>query len=97
MKPILYRPEIQDDLNEACRWYEQQRVGLGDEFLRAVEKTLDEISRNPLRVLHQGCSRRSEIHFEVVDREAWLREVEPCPTSTTFVHPVASRNDVTRV
>ncbi len=44
MKPILYRPEIQDDLNEACRWYEQRREGLGDEFLRAVEKTLDEIS-----------------------------------------------------
>ncbi len=69
MKPILYRRETQDDLNEASRWYEQRRQGLGDEFLRAVEETLDLISRNPLRyaTLHRDvrCARLSRFPYGI--------------------------------
>ncbi len=69
MKPILYRREIQDDLNQASRWYEQRREGLGDEFIRAVEKTLEGISRNPLRyaALHRDvrCARLGKFPYGI--------------------------------
>lgn len=39
--PILLRPAAAADIEEAFLWYERQRAGLGNEFLAAVESTLD--------------------------------------------------------
>ncbi len=41
---VCLRPEVEDDLLEAVTWYEQQRVGLGSDFLDAVAITLSRIS-----------------------------------------------------
>ena len=30
---LVFRPENRDELDEAYNWYEQQKVGLGDEFI----------------------------------------------------------------
>ena len=32
--PLAFRPEIPDDIAEACRWYEGRRTGLSRKFLR---------------------------------------------------------------
>jgi hypothetical protein len=58
MWTLAVRPEVEDDLVEATLWYEDKRVGLGDEFiseyLAAVHRVLDNpllfaISSNGLR------------------------------------------------
>ena len=57
------RPEAETDIEEAARWYEQQRGGLGDEFLDEVSMTLAAISDNPrlYPVVHKDA-RRALIH-----------------------------------
>jgi plasmid stabilization system protein ParE len=39
--------EAVDDADEAYGWYENQRVGLGEEFLGCLESTFEQIRRNP--------------------------------------------------
>ena len=45
---LLVLPDVDFDLLEAERWYEQQRPGLGQEFLQAVRETISRVPRNPL-------------------------------------------------
>ena len=47
--PILIRPAAAADIEEAFLWYERQRAGLGNEFLAAVESTLDDVVAHPTR------------------------------------------------
>ena len=47
LKPPVFRPVAAADLDDAFRWYERQRVGLGEEFLGAVGRTLDSIAEKP--------------------------------------------------
>lgn len=45
-EPIL-RPHALEDLRKAYAWYEEQRPGLGEEFLRCVDACLNRIARMP--------------------------------------------------
>ena len=45
--PIVISPEAKVDLSTAASWYEEQRLGLGDEFLDCVDKALDQIGQFP--------------------------------------------------
>ena len=60
---LRLRPEAEADLQEASGWYDDQKDGLGDEFLAEVERSLALIQDNPR--LH------AEIHKNV--RRALLR------------------------
>ena len=40
-------PEASAELEDAALWYERQRLGLGQEFLGAVDETLKRIARWP--------------------------------------------------
>ena len=44
---VHLRPEAESDLDEAARWYEEQRSGLGSEFLDEVLRVLSAISAQP--------------------------------------------------
>jgi len=44
---LVVRPEVDADLLEAERWYEQQQAGLGRDFLRAARETMASLPRNP--------------------------------------------------
>jgi toxin ParE1/3/4 len=44
---LRIEPEAEDDLHEAYGWYESCRVGLGDEFVLAIEATLAKVVRKP--------------------------------------------------
>jgi plasmid stabilization system protein ParE len=46
---LIVRPTAAADVEEAFTWYEQQRPGLGSEFLDAVDAALREIVGYPLR------------------------------------------------
>ena len=48
MKGVLFlRPEAEQDLATARDWYDQQRAGLGDEFLDAIALALRVLARDP--------------------------------------------------
>jgi plasmid stabilization system protein ParE len=44
---LVIRPKAKSDLQEAFRWYEEQRKGLGLSFLLCVEAGLESIQENP--------------------------------------------------
>ena len=46
--PFEFHPEVEFDLLDARDYYDNQRQGLGDEFLLSVEASLNYISRHPL-------------------------------------------------
>ncbi len=46
---LILRPAAAADVEEAFSWYEHQRLGLGEEFLEAVDAALREIVAYPLR------------------------------------------------
>jgi plasmid stabilization system protein ParE len=46
---ILVKPQAEADIAEAFRWYEQQRSGLGQRFLAAVDAAIAGIAENPRR------------------------------------------------
>jgi plasmid stabilization system protein ParE len=48
MKTTL-RPEAQDDLESAARWYDERRRGLGGRLLDEVLHTIGLIAENPRR------------------------------------------------
>ena len=47
MGPLFVPPEAERDIPEGRRWYDEQRQGLGDKFLTAVETVLDRIRETP--------------------------------------------------
>ena len=54
------RPAAAADVEEAWRWYEARREGLGDEFLEVVQATLEAIRSHPESspVIHRDIRRR---------------------------------------
>jgi toxin ParE1/3/4 len=44
---VEFRKEAQQDILEAIAWYEDSRVGLGDEFFIAIENEKHFIEQNP--------------------------------------------------
>jgi plasmid stabilization system protein ParE len=48
---LLIRPRAEADLVKARQWYDEQRIGLGDEFLSEVVVALNRITEDPHRPL----------------------------------------------
>ena len=46
-RQLILKPDAELDLKQAYRWYEEQRSGLGQEFLEQTEVTLERIRLNP--------------------------------------------------
>ncbi len=44
---LVISPEAAQDLDDAYRWYEMRRVGLGEDFLCAVDACIQAICREP--------------------------------------------------
>jgi ParE-like toxin of type II ParDE toxin-antitoxin system len=47
MKVTIYDP-VQEDIEQATKWFNEQRSGLGDEFATEVRRALEFIERMPL-------------------------------------------------
>jgi plasmid stabilization system protein ParE len=45
--PLVFRDRVGEDLAGAYGWYEERRIGLGEEFLATVEESLDAIEEFP--------------------------------------------------
>lgn len=46
-KPV-FRPQADQEVQAARQWYEEQRPGLGIQFAKAIDESVDRISTNPL-------------------------------------------------
>lgn len=44
---LVFRPEVQKELNEVYHWNENQQLGLGDNFLNCIDETLNRIYQMP--------------------------------------------------
>lgn len=44
---LILAPEAEQDIAEAYGWYEDQRSGLGEEFLSCVDACIEAICRAP--------------------------------------------------
>lgn len=80
---LRLQPEARDDIREARLWYDEQRAGLGREFVEEVETVLGAIRTNPARftVVYRHF-RRALLHrfpygivFAVTDETV---QVVPC-------------------
>ena len=60
---VRLRPEAEQDLADAAAWYEEQRQGLGHEFLDEVLTMLSNIAETPLMYpdVHRN-TRRAIVH-----------------------------------
>jgi toxin ParE1/3/4 len=47
VKPVIIHSEAIEELDGAVSYYEDQKVGLGFDFLAEVEQTLSKIQQNP--------------------------------------------------
>jgi plasmid stabilization system protein ParE len=47
--PIILHRGVQLEIDEAAHWYEDQRPGLGRDFLDAVDQVMSDITVNPAR------------------------------------------------
>lgn len=45
--PLVFHPDVQGEVDEAYRWYEQQRTGLGDDLLAALDAVLLRLQTMP--------------------------------------------------
>ncbi len=63
---LVVRPEVDADLLEAEKWYEERQEGLGRKFLQATRQTMARLPRNPLfyRVRH----RRRQVRWAYTSR-----------------------------
>ena len=59
MKPPIFRPAAAADVEDAYRWYEDQRAGLGEEFLAAVSNVIESLGTFPesFPVVHRQTRR----------------------------------------
>jgi len=46
-RPLVFRRQVAQDLAGGYRWYEEQRIGLGEQFLGAVDASFDTIEQFP--------------------------------------------------
>jgi len=44
---VRFRAEAASDVVSAREWYDEQRVGLGDDFIRSLEQVIERISELP--------------------------------------------------
>ena len=47
--PVIIRPNAEADSQEAWKWYESQRPGLGDEWLMEVRAAIHQLEDDPER------------------------------------------------
>lgn len=63
---VIFRPEVQTDVESAVAWYERRRVGLGQEFLAEVIVVWRKVAENPL--LNSKRARAAHVRWRLTER-----------------------------
>jgi hypothetical protein len=46
-KNLIILPQAEQDITKAYNWYQERELGLGEEFLRCIDASIQMIERNP--------------------------------------------------
>lgn len=79
-------PEAEADVDDSHAWYEEQRIGLGEAFLRVLDAAVASIQRHPEayqlvdRTMRRALLRRFPyaVFFEVVGTEVIVYGILHC-------------------
>ena len=44
---VLFRPEVETDVNQAAKWYDSQQPGLALAFREEIIQLFDQLAENP--------------------------------------------------
>lgn len=68
LKNLIILSEAEEDVAQAFIWYEEQELGLGEEFLRCLDACIQFIRRNPemYQVVHESYRRAVVRRFPYV-------------------------------
>jgi toxin ParE1/3/4 len=80
---VRFRPEIPNDVAEACRWYESHSEGLGERFVRELNATVSRLVLAPEAYAKGDREVRSArmhrfpyvVHFRIVDTKVVILAV----------------------
>src|SRR5688572_22162121 len=77
---IIIAPEAEQDLAEAYAWYEARRIGLGEEFVTAVDACFEHIRRTPegYGTVHETYRRALTRRFPYASSMSTFRVLSPC-------------------
>jgi plasmid stabilization system protein ParE len=83
---LIIIPEAERDVSQGYGWYENQEIGLGEEFLRCVDACIQSVRRNPAmyQIAHinyrRAVIRRFPyvVFYEYSDKEVVLYAVFHC-------------------
>jgi plasmid stabilization system protein ParE len=83
---VFYTPEADDDVVDAYNWYEGCEPGLGEDFLRCIEASVQTIQRHPqlypvaIDEFRRALVRRFpfEIFYEISGRRLIIYAVFHC-------------------
>jgi hypothetical protein len=48
---VSFMPDAYQDLSNASKWYENEKIGLGKRFFKATSTTIGTLSENPFCLL----------------------------------------------
>ncbi len=59
MMEVRFRKAARAEIEEAYQWYEDQRIGLGEDFLLCLEEAVEKVVRDPelYPVVHKNIRR----------------------------------------
>lgn len=80
---LIVKPLAENDILESYHWYEQQSVGLGDDFLSELGSTLNLIESNP----QQYQVRYKDVHMAKINRFPYCIHYT-IEQNTVFIHAV---------
>jgi plasmid stabilization system protein ParE len=55
---LTFHKSVQREVQDICRWYDERKDRLGDEFFSELERTIELISANPRRFSPASFGRR---------------------------------------
>ncbi|HEX7705626.1 MAG TPA: type II toxin-antitoxin system RelE/ParE family toxin [Thermoanaerobaculia bacterium] len=95
-QPIQFKPAAERDIESASQWYDEQRPGLGQEFLDEVDAAVWRVAANPrAHQLIRGRIRRAVVHrfpfllFYVIDpQEIRLPRMYACESRSAVMASV---------
>ncbi len=58
---LFFSDESLEDIKDSYNWYEDQRAGLGDEFLACMDKSIEHVVSNPYLYQEIGKGTRAVI------------------------------------
>ena len=89
---LIFTTETQEDLREGFLWYEEKRMGLGIDFMMAVEATLKSIERNPL-AFSLAPTQIPNIHRAIVFKFSYLIFYTLIGQSIIVLSVISSKRD----